>query len=191
MWLPHTDWLPHRLSISGLVDALAAFRSAASGAGIIPWVIDLDRAEEDWFHLLMRPGQRRLSAAGARVLAGQLREAVERRHALASARVGHTHACPFDLHALLPVPDAILARGPDDPEALTWLWQRWGTTQPLRHVHAQATPLRQRPTPAGEAVFRLRFCSADWTPWRALATLAARWPTLRFEVRPSYDDEPA
>ena len=39
----------------------------------------------------------------------------------------------------------------------------------------------------GEAVFRVTFWSADWTPWRALAQLAARWPTLRFALRPSYD----
>jgi hypothetical protein len=33
----------------------------------------------------------------------------------------------------------------------------------------------------------LTFWSADWTPWRALAQVAGRWPTLRFETRPSYD----
>jgi hypothetical protein len=28
--------------------------------------------------------------------------------------------------------------------------------------------------------------SPDWTPWRALATLAERWPVLRFDLRPTY-----
>ena len=34
----------------------------------------------------------------------------------------------------------------------------------------------------------LGFWSADWTPWRALQQLRARWPSLRLEVRPLYDD---
>jgi hypothetical protein len=29
--------------------------------------------------------------------------------------------------------------------------------------------------------------SADWTPWRALAQIGARWPTLQVEVRPTYE----
>ena len=38
---------------------------------------------------------------------------------------------------------------------------------------------------AGEAVWQLTFWSADWTPWRALAALAVRWPALRFDPLPS------
>ena len=44
------------------------------------------------------------SLAGARVLAGQLHEALERRHAVAAARVGRSPAFPFNLDALVPVP---------------------------------------------------------------------------------------
>lgn len=130
-----------------------------------------------------------LSVAGARVLAGQLREAVARRHEIAVARVGRSQACPFDLNALLPVPAAILRLGPDDPAALTWLWTHWGTTQALRQValdHGAAEDPRRRPPP-GEAALHLTFWSADWTPWRALARLAEIWPSLRFAVRPTYD----
>jgi hypothetical protein len=83
--------------------------------------------EEDVFHLLATPRfvqPRTLSVAGARVLAGQLREAVGCRHERTIARVGASQACPFDLHALAPVPDEILRLGPDDPErlapALAW-----------------------------------------------------------------------
>ena len=121
MRLAHTDWLHHRLAIIGMADQLADFRRAAAGAGIIPWQIDLDRLEEDVFHLLAAPPPsqpRTLSVAGARVLAGQLRDAVGRRHERAVARVGLSQACPFDLHALVPVPDHVLRLGPDDPVAL-------------------------------------------------------------------------
>jgi hypothetical protein len=189
--LPHTDWLQHRLTISGPEGTVASFRAAAAGAGIIPWQLDLDALAEDWFLLLAAPPapqQRTVSLAGARVLAGQLREAVAARQAAACARVGRSRACPFDLHALLPVPDAILRLGPDHSDALSWLWQRWGTTEALRHVaedrDAAGGPLHAA---AGEAVFRVDFWSADWTPWRALLHLRAAWPALRFDIRPSYD----
>ncbi len=130
-----------------------------------------------------------MSLAGARVLAGQLREAVEHRHAVAVARVGHIRACPLDLHALVPVPAAILQLGPDHPDALAWLWQHWGTTQALRHVAPDTAPTRT-PAPelaAGEDRLQLSFWSADWTPWRAFERIRADWPTLRFDLQPHYD----
>ena len=62
-----------------------------------------------------------------------------------------------------------------------------GTTEGLRHV-AEADA--EVPA-AGEAqaIWRLSFWSADWTPWRALATLSTRSPQLRFETRPRYDEQ--
>jgi hypothetical protein len=193
MRLAHTDWLHHRLAIIGAADQLAAFRRVAAGAGIIPWQIDLDRMEEDVFHLLAAPPPsqpRTLSVTGARVLAGQLREAVGRRHERAVARVGASQACRFDLHALLPVPDQMLRLGPDDPAALAWLWEHWGTTQPLRHVAedvAAGQDARRLSGPTAEHdAIHVTFWSADWTPWRALAALAKRWPGLRLDVCPTY-----
>jgi hypothetical protein len=188
--LDHTDWLHHRLTITGPDAVLTAFRQAAAGAGIIPWQLDLDRIEEDMFNFLVAPPRqpRTLSVAGAGIVAGRLREAVSRRHELAVARVGTSRACPFDLHALLPVPAAVLWLGPEHPDALGWLWEHWGTTQALRHVSEQAAvgePPCSPPAP-GEAAWQLTFWSADWTPWRALAALAERWPALRFEPLPSY-----
>lgn len=186
----NTDWLHHRLSVTGPSSDAGAFRTAAAGAGIIPWQLDLDRTEEDLFHRLVAPAapqQRTLSLNGARILARQLREAVERRHQIAVARVGRSRACPFDLHALLPVPDAILRLGPDEPEALGWLWEHWGTLEGLRHVAEDTSSHPQNKRPSGQAAFPVTFWSADWTPWRALATLERRWPNLRFAVRPSYD----
>jgi hypothetical protein len=194
MRLPHTDWLHHRLAIVGPTEQIASFRRAAAGAGVIPWQLDLDRMEEDVFHLLVAPPapqRRTLSVAGARVLAGQLREAVRRRHDRAVAGVVASQVCPFDLHALIPVPDEMLRLGPDDPAALAWLWEHWGTTQPLRHVAEEASgsqELRRRSVPAGQNAIHLAFWSADWTPWRALAALARRRrPGLCFDVRPTYD----
>jgi hypothetical protein len=194
--LAHTDWLHHHhLAIIGVAEQLAAFRRAAVGAGIIPWQLDLDRMEEDVFHLLAAPPPpqpRTLSVAGARVLAGQVREAVGRRHERAVARVGASQACPFDLHALVPVPDEMLRLGPDDPVVLAWLWEHWGTTQPLRHVTedvaASQEARRGSVLAAGQDAIRVTFRSADWTPWRAIGTVAKRWPELRFDVRPTYDE---
>jgi hypothetical protein len=196
--LAHTDWLHHWLQIIGPAADLVALRTAACGAGIVPWQLDFDHVQEDLFHLLLVPPAPAgslcaptggLSLAGARILAGQLREAAARRHALAITQVGHSRACLFDLHALLPVPDTLLRRGPDDPAALAWLWTHWGTTQTLRHVaeDAAAGAALQARAAAGEAVWVLTFWSADWTPWRALARLATKWPTLRFDARPTYD----
>jgi hypothetical protein len=198
--LPHTDWLHHRVLITGPAADLACLRAAAGGAGTVPWHLDFDHMEEDLFHLLVAPPagagalgspSRHLSLAGARILAGQLRAAAARRHALAVARIGHTAACPFDLHALVPVPEAVLQGGPDEPEALDWLWTHWGTTQALRQVVEDKTAagmmVVQRAAAPGEAMWALSFWSADWTPWRALAQIGRRWPMLRFETRPSYD----
>ena len=185
----HTDWLHHRPEVSGPTEAVAEFQAAARGSGIIPWRPDLDRMEEDLFHLLAAPPapqRRRLSLAGTRVLAGQLREAVALHHDLATARAGHSHACPLDLHALLPVPPDVLQLGPDNPDALAWLWSTWGATAALRHVALQPSLAPRAHLPAGAAMLRLTFWSADRTPLQALAAAAARWPALRLDVRPTY-----
>jgi hypothetical protein len=184
----HTDWLLHHLVVEGPADALAAFRATAAGAGIIPWHLDLDRVEEDVFLRLAAPqGQARtLSLDGARLLAAELRDAVARRHARAVAQAGRSQACCFDLHALVPVPEAILRLEPDHPESLLWLWTQWGTTEALRHVARAPDPNGGAPATAA-TVFRVSFWSADWTPWRALATVQARFPALRFEVQPRYE----
>ncbi len=186
--LPNTDWLLHRLEVAGPAATVAAFRRAASGAGTIPWRLDLDNLEEDWFHRLVDPADRTLSLAGARMLAGQIREAVERRQAIAVSRVGRSRACPFDLHALVPVPADILHLGPDHPDALAWLWRHWGTTEALRHVAPDTAgkPWAGHETEAGHAALRLVFWSADWTPWRAMARIRADWPSLRLELKPDY-----
>ena len=174
--LPHTDWLYHRLTVSGPSGEVERFRYAAAGTGIIPWHLDLDVLEEDWFLLLMSPPrglaapQTALSTVGARVLARQLREAVAARHEAAIALVGRSRteavcrACPFDLHALVPVPDDILRLGPDDPASLAWLWEHWGTTKSLRYVEdattqrarGEGTPIRVPRMKVGVAVVTMK-----------------------------------
>jgi hypothetical protein len=47
--------------------------------------------------------------------ARQFHEKLEARQAQEAALVGQSQACPFDLHLLLSVPDAILQLGPTDP----------------------------------------------------------------------------
>ena len=188
--LPHPDWLQHSLTVTGPAAAVTAFRAAAAGAGVVPWVYDYARLAEDWFHLLVAPPpprQRTISVAGARILANQLRDAVWAQHEAAVSQVGVSKACPFDLHALLPVPFAILRLGPDDPQSLAWLWAHWGTTWSLRQVTQIPLPRpEQAQSPAGQAAFRCRFWAADWTPWPALVTLRRRWPELSLTVQPNY-----
>ena len=191
--LANTDWLHHLLTISGPVPEIATLRAQAAGGGMIPWHLDLDHMEEGWFHLLAAPPppqERTLSVAGARILAAQLRDAVGRRHALCVTQAASVKSCPFDLHALLPVPVALLRRGPDDPASLAWLWEHWGTTQALRHVRLHPGPIspdRPDAAPDDHVTLRLSFWSADWTPWRALEALRKRFPALCFDVRPIYD----
>ncbi len=183
--LAHTDWLFHQLDITGPAEVLRAFRDAAAGAGAMPWAIDFDLLEEDWFHRLAAAQE--LSLAGSRILARQLREAAERRHDLAVARVGRSRACPLDLHALVPTPTSVLALGPDHPDSLAWLWEHWGTTEPLRHVAIDDGADRHD---AGDPTLRLSFWSADWSPWRAVERLRRDWPALRFKLQPRYDSGP-
>jgi len=185
----HTDWLYHHLLVRGYAPEVARFRAAAAGAGHIPWTHDLGPAAERWFELLAAPPEpqrRTLSLEGARILAGQLRDAAEARMRLAAERAPASRACPLDLHRLLPVPATLLRLGPDHPAARTWLWERWGTTEALRGVVELPVPGRGQPHRRDPGLFWTGFWSADWTPWRAVLVLRDRWPGLSIEVRPLY-----
>ena len=119
-----------------------------------------------------------VSLTGARILARRLREAAWARHEEAISQVGTSRACPFDLYRLVPVPFEILRLGDDDPRAIAWLWENWGTTWPLRRVEVVA--------PHGDDAFQVRFTSADWVPWQAIECLKTGWPALKFGVRAAY-----
>ena len=192
--LPQPEWLPHELTVTGSAAELAAFRSAAAGPGFVAWRADHDRMEEDWVHAMLAPSPaaRDISLDGARILARQLREALERQDGHATKAAFGGAGCPLDLNALLPIPGPLLRLGPDDPATLAWLWEHWGTTWPLRGVEALPPDPAARPpkltggvTPGdgGVGAVRFRFWSADWGPWRAVAAMRDRWPCLTFQVR--------
>ena len=181
--LPNPEWLPHSLTVTGLREDLAAFRLAAGGPGAIPWVSDYDRLEEDWVHAMLTPppAERGISMEGARILARQLRELAELQDARSGQFASGNDRCPLDLNALVPVPDRVLRLGSDDPAAIAWLWEYWGTTWALRGVE-EIPCERDVPMPAGHGALCYRFWSADWTPWRALSATRSRWPSIMVQV---------
>jgi hypothetical protein len=180
------DWLYHHLVVSGPADAVAAFAAAARGSGVIPWRLDFADIEETVFTLAVSQpaGRRGLSVEGCRILARQFRDKVEARQARAAALVGHSLACPFDLHRLLPLPDAILQLGPAHPDALAWLAAQWGISDRLRQVVVRDNATAGRRLPRGHTVIGYGFFTAGATPHAAIAQLATRWPALRLTVRP-------
>jgi hypothetical protein len=202
------DWLRNVLAVAGSAAALDAFREAAAGSGVIPWTLDLDQMEEDFFLPMAAPGERgvvqgssgppdhgnghgggrAISLAGARILARRLRDAAADNHQRALARRESDRSCPLDLHRLIPIPQIILALGPDDPTSRAWLAAHWGTPRPLRHV--RETPARQDRR-RGRAEMRVEFWSADWSPWAALQVLQRDFAELRFELQPDYADQNA
>jgi hypothetical protein len=185
--LPTPDWLRHDLYVSGPAAEVENFQTVAAGSGGIPWVYpDLALEEEDRMHALLHPpdGSPGLSLHGARTLARLLRNVSEIHQARVVAAVGQSRACPFDLHALVPIPKNVLERGPDDPGSQAWLRQHWGSTRALRHVVLHTTKNDRRLRRS--AKLHYSFYAADWTPWAAFVAVRTRWPKLVFEVRPDY-----
>ena len=179
-----TDWIGNTLSAVGPVADIDFFRAAAAGSGVVPWTLDLDSMEEDWF--LPMAGSPAISLSGARILARRLRDAVAANHARAIARTATDRRTPFDLHRLLPVPAPLLRLGPEDPSSVAWLRAHWGTTRALRHVAPLPGEIDGRRRRVAE--WRVAFWSAEWSPWQALAGLRRAWPALRLELTPDYDE---
>jgi hypothetical protein len=180
------DWLYHHLTVTGPAAMVAEFAAAARGAGVVPWRLDGRLIEEDVFNLAASQPvpMRRLTIDGCRILARQFRDRVEARQAKAVALVGHSRACPFDLHALLPVPADILQLGPSHPAALDWLAEHWGMTDTPRKVVERSDPVNRRSLPVGHAAIGYGFFTAGETPHVAIAAIGARWPALCFELQP-------
>jgi hypothetical protein len=162
------------------------FAMAARGSGVIPWQLDFSQLEEDVFvRAVAQPARdKKLTVAGCRILARQFRDKVEAHQARAAALVGHSRACPFDLHVLLPVPAAVLLLGPTHPTALSWLAAQWGVTDRLRQVTTRDKPTTGRRLPLGHAVIGYGFFTLGETPQAAIDAIAARWPALRFRLVP-------
>ncbi len=183
-------WLYHHLTVTGPAAAIGEFAAAARGPGVIPWRLDGAALEEDVFNLAVAqpPGRRALDVAGCRILARQFRDRVEARQARAAALVGAAaRTCPFDLHTLLPVPDAILRHGPTHPAALAWLAAHWGVGDGLRHVAERPDPRPGRRLPRDHAVIGYGFVTGGDTPDAAISALAPRWPALRLTLQPRPD----
>jgi hypothetical protein len=120
---------------------------------------------------------------GCWILARQFRDRAEARQARAAALVGRSHACPFDLQALLPVPDTILQLGPTHPQALVWLAAHWGVTDRLRQVAVRERATAGRRLPRSESVIGYSFFSYQAAPDAAIAQLGADWPRLHLTLQ--------
>ncbi|GBR73067.1 hypothetical protein [Acidiphilium acidophilum] len=182
--LPSPDWLYHHLTIRGSPDEISRFRLAAAGAGVVPWVRDYDAMIERLVTLMLRPPrtERRLTIAEMRLLAGKMRDLFWQDDQAALTHYDRSRSCPFDLQRLVPVPWAILRQGDDAPDSLRWLWEHWGTTWQLRRVRDITATFRADPVTT--RIFE--FWSADWSPWRAITTIANAWPALTIALRPLY-----
>jgi hypothetical protein len=108
--------------------------------------------------------EKQLSVEGCRILARQFRERMELRQARAAAPVGQSLACPFDLHALLPVPASVLQLGPKHPEALAWLAAPRGIIDRLRQVAARPNATTGRRLRKTHAVIGCGFFTDGETP---------------------------
>lgn len=180
----HTEWLPSRLTVHGPAEAVAAFVAAAAGPGVTPWQVDFAAMEEDVFHRLasLYPRTGRLTLEGCRVFAAHLRERAEDRHRQALVMAEGSRAKPLDLHALFPVPPAVLALGPDHPDARQWLRSHWGTEE-LRRVERLSGSAGRRPK--GQAEVRFGFFAADTGPIAAVRGMAKAWPGLQLDLQPA------
>jgi hypothetical protein len=179
-------WRYHHLTITGVAAKVEDFAVGARGAGVIPWRYDTAALEEDVFNLAASqpPHLRSLSIDGCRLLARQLRDRVEARAAKAVALSEASKACPFDLHALLPVPAAILRLGPSAPDSVVWLKRHWGVSGRLHRVVARPGAKPGRRLRKDEACLGFGFFAWAATPDLAVAQIAARWPGLRFVLQP-------
>lgn len=186
--LPHTDWLRHELRVAGPANQVAEFTAAAAGPGGIPWAYpDLDYEEDDRYLALVNPpdGSQGLRPAAARILARELREAVFQHQGKVRAQAGVGRICPFDLHALIPIPAEILDLGPDATNTHAWLRAHWGVVVALRKIRLIAADCKK--LRGKNEQLSLEFWSADWTPWPALTALRQRFPGLIFSVTPDYE----
>ena len=173
------DHVWSRLEVSGDRTLLYDFVNAAAGPGFLDWEIDWYRIYEDAYGSSLLGGAPSLGAASMVAHAITDRSWHRVGDARRAAKLDPTR-CPFDLNALIPVPEAVLRRGYRGAGE-AWLWQHWGVGSPLRQVTLEIV---QRPfqtaLPPLAAVYR--FLSEDWAPAIAIGALRDNWPALRLEL---------
>lgn len=182
------DFVWSRLEVSGERALLYDFINAAAGPGFLDWEVDWYRTYEEAYGSAMLGGAPSLGAAS--IVAHAITD--RNWHRIGAARRAaelDPTRCPFDLNALIPVPEAVLRRGYRDAGE-TWLWRHWGIGAPLRQVTLEIV---QRPfqdvLPPIVAVYR--FLSEYWAPALAIASIRASWPELRFALTCQFlDDRP-
>ena len=57
-WQPRpvpVDWLWNTLEVGGPAERVEAFRAAAAGSGVVPWVLDLAALEEEFLLPMAAP----------------------------------------------------------------------------------------------------------------------------------------
>ncbi|MCE0745067.1 hypothetical protein LWC05_14410 [Acetobacter sicerae] len=182
-------WVGHHLTAQGPAPSIDRLCVAARGPGLIPWVLNVDRQEEDLFALLSRvPAARRgMAVRECHALAHQLAQSAARARAMDLTRAAEAVACPFDLNRLLPVPPALLEAGENDPDTLAWLRKHWGVAATLRRVVSRARPSPLEPLAKSHAVVGWGFYSRGGSPFIAIARLRRVWPdlTFRLDVNPA------
>jgi len=161
------------------------FAVAARGAGIIPWQFDTAAMEEDVFNLAASQPLhlRSLSIDGCRLLARQLRDRIEAQAAKGLLLSEKSKACPFDLHTLLPVPEAILRLGPSASASVAWMEEHWGVSGRLHHVATRPGAKPGKRLRKTEACLGFGFFAWAATPGVAVTQIAAKWPDLRFVLQ--------
>ena len=182
------DHVCSRLEVSGEPQCLYEFVNAAAGPGFLDWEIDWYGAFDEAFGRSLIGGAPSLGAAAA--VGHKLTD--RSWHRVGAARRAaelDPRRCPFDLGALIPVPDAVLRRGYRGAGE-AWLWQHWGVGAPLRHVTLEIVqrPFQQK-LPALAAVYR--FLSEDWAPALAIGRIRESWPSLCFELACRFPDDVA
>lgn len=177
-------WISHQLNVQGPVPALRSFEEAARGPGLIPWVFDTQRQEEDLFALLARVpvAQRGLSVRECHALARQLAQSAARARVQDMARRADGLSCPLDLNRLLPVPHTLLEAGETDPKALAWLRQHWGVASSLRRVTRRNNSGHHPAALKGQGRAEWSFYSLGGSPDAAIIHCQQRWRDLTFTL---------
>lgn len=126
------EFIWNKLEVNGPAERLHAFLAAASGPGFIDWRPEWYSIYEQIYFGVMASGAPSWQAASR--LAGKLRDRFWRahEHERRAAEID-PHRLPFDLNALIPIPEAVLRQG-FFPAGQAWLKAQWGIPWHLRQV---------------------------------------------------------